>query len=86
MLVGMNSETPVNSEWLITELLDEKPNAKYSWQYYQRGPTKDWVLAIDIGTRMDKILNVSESQLDAITAGDEQAREQLLARLRALFR
>src|SRR5712692_4593832 len=31
MLVRMNSETPINSEWLITELLDEKPNAKYTW-------------------------------------------------------
>ena len=77
---------PVNSEWLITELLDEKPNAKYSWQYYERGPTKDWVLTIDLGTGTDKILNVSESQLDAITAGDEQARDHLLARLQALLR
>jgi hypothetical protein len=86
MLVRMNSEAPINSEWLITELLDEKPNAKYCWQYHQRGPTKDWVLAIDIGTGTDKILNVSESQLDAITAGDEQARDHLLARLQALLR
>ena len=86
MLVRMNSETPINSEWLITELLDEKPNAKYCWQCHQRGPTKDWVLAIDIGTGTDKILNVSESQLDAITAGDEHARDHLLARLSALLR
>ena len=77
---------PVNSEWLITELLDEKPNAKYSWQYYERGPTKDWVLTIDIGTGRERVLNVSESQLNAITTGDELARDRLQARLRALLR